>query len=79
MTRLTSLQGIYISTLPDISYSDSMMITILGKPVPVTTVSVSKADKHVLEVDIEAAWKEMGLRAGWSNEVEVRVYLNSKN
>lgn len=79
MVRLHStyfILGLYISTLPDISYKDDMMITIQGKPLPVSTVNISQVDQHVLEIDIEAAWKEMGLDAGWSNEVEVRIYIN---
>jgi hypothetical protein len=68
--------GIYISTLPKISFKDSMIITILGKVLPVHTVSVSKVDEHVLEVDIETAWKELELESRWSNEVEVKIYLN---
>jgi hypothetical protein len=53
-----------------------MIITIQGKVLPVTTVTVSKVDGHVLEIDVETAWKEMDLEAGWSNEVEVRIYIN---
>jgi hypothetical protein len=33
-------------------------------------------DQHVLEIDVAAAWKEMDLEPGWSNEVEVKVYIN---
>ena len=68
--------GLYISTLPKISYKDNMMVTIQGKVLPVGTVNVSKDDKHVLEIDVLAAWKEMELEAGWSNEVEVRIFIN---
>lgn len=53
-----------------------MIITILGKVIPVHTVKISEADAHVLEIDIETAWKELKLSAGWSNEVEVKIYLN---
>lgn len=53
-----------------------MIITILGKVIPVHTVSVSKVDENVLEIDVEAAWKEMDLEPGWSNEVGVKLYLN---
>lgn len=52
------------------------MITIQGKVLPVHTVTISKVDKHVLEVDVETAWKELDLEAGWSNEVEVKIYIN---
>ncbi|KAH6672181.1 glycoside hydrolase superfamily [Halenospora varia] len=68
--------GIYVSTLPQISWKDSMMITILGNPLPVHTISVSKVDEHVLEIDTETAWKELNLTSGWSNEVEVKIYIN---
>ncbi len=51
------------------------MVTIQGQPVPAHTVSVNRQDKHVLDVDIEVAWTEMGLRSGWANEVEVKIYF----
>jgi hypothetical protein len=53
-----------------------MIIMILGNVIPVHTVSVSKKDERVLEIDIETAWNEMDLEAGWSNEVEVKIYIN---
>jgi hypothetical protein len=52
------------------------MVTIQGRPVPACTVSISKSDACVLEVDVDAAWKEMELQPGWSNEVEVKLYYN---
>jgi len=71
-----NLAGLYISTLPGISWKDALMITVLGKVIPVHTVSVSKADEHVLEIDVERAWKELELESGWSNEVEVKIYIS---
>lgn len=68
--------GIYISTLPDISVEDNMLITILGKVLPLHTVTISKVDPHVLEVDTFTAWKELELSSRWSNEVEVKIYIN---
>ncbi len=68
--------GLYISTLPDISWQHAMIITILGKVIPVVTVKVSTVDEHVLEVDIERAWRELDLESGWSNEVEVKIHIN---
>lgn len=73
---LTDLKGLYISTLPSISWKDALMITILGKVIPVHTITVSKADEHVLEIDVEKAWKELELESGWSNEVEVKIYIS---
>lgn len=57
------------------SIEDDFMVTIQGQAIPPSTVSISKADKHVLEVDVEAAWKELALKASWSNEVEVKAYF----
>ena len=51
------------------------MATIQGQPIPPHTVSVSRADGRILEVDIETAWNEMGLESGWANEVEVKIYF----
>lgn len=73
---LTHLIGLYISTLPNLSWKDALMITILGKVIPVHTITVSKSDEHVLEIDIEKAWKELQLESGWSNEVEVKIYIS---
>ncbi|KAK3309920.1 glycoside hydrolase family 36 protein [Chaetomium strumarium] len=67
--------GIYISTLPELSIQDDFMVTIQGQPIPPHTVAANKHDNHVLDVDIETAWKEMGLKSGWANEVEVKVYF----
>ena len=53
-----------------------MLITILGKVVPEHTVSLSKSNPKVLEIDLERAWKEMGLDSGWSNEVAVKIFIN---
>lgn len=55
------------------------MITIQGKVLPVHTISVSKVSEYVLEIDIEKAWKEMELDSGWSNEVEIKIYINPGN
>jgi len=53
---------------------EDLMVTIQGQPIPPHTVSINTTDKHVLDIDIESAWDEMGLESGWSNEVEVKVY-----
>jgi hypothetical protein len=56
------------------SIDEDFLITMSGQAIPRHTVSVSRTDQHVVEVDLEAAWRQMGLRAGWSNEVEVKVF-----
>ncbi|KAE8355622.1 hypothetical protein BDV28DRAFT_128553 [Aspergillus coremiiformis] len=69
--------GIYISDLPDWSIEGNVMVTILGQPVPRRTVWKEGDDEKskVLAVDVLAAWKEMKLKPGWSNEVIVQVFL----
>jgi hypothetical protein len=66
---------VYISILPDLTIEGDFMVTIHGQPIPPETVSISKADPHVVEVDIERAWKELDLKSGWANEVEVKLYF----
>jgi hypothetical protein len=61
--------------LPELSIQDDFMVTIQGQPIPSHTVTVNKDDQHVLDVDIETAWREMKLESGWANEVEVKVYF----
>ncbi|KAH6692553.1 raffinose synthase Sip1 [Plectosphaerella plurivora] len=65
--------GVYISALPELTIDDDFIATIQGRVIPVSTVSISAGDPHVLEIDVEAAWQELGLHAGWGNEVEVKI------
>lgn len=58
------------------SIERDFMVTIQGEPIPPHTVTINKDSDYVLNIDIETAWKEMGLEAGWANEVEVKVYLD---
>jgi len=46
-----------------------------SQAIPVHTVRVSETSPFVLEIDIETAWKEMGLDSGWSNEINVDVFI----
>lgn len=68
-------EGIYISTLPELSIGNDLMATIQGQVIPTHTVSVDGVDGRILRVDIETAWNVMGLESGWSNEVEIKVYF----
>ncbi|ODA76083.1 hypothetical protein RJ55_08366 [Drechmeria coniospora] len=74
-TRLRALGvlGIYVSTLPTMTIDDDIMTTMHDRPIPRHTVSISKDAEYVLEVDIETAWKEMGLHGGQLDEVEVKI------
>jgi hypothetical protein len=76
-TRLKALGmlGIYISILDKLSISNDFMITILNEPIPAHTVSKSGGG-GVLRIDIETAWKEMGLESHWSNELTVRLHFS---
>lgn len=77
-TRLKALGvlGIYISKLPEMSLEADFMATIQGQVIPPHTVSVNKTSSSILEIDIEKAWKELDLKPGWSNEVEVKIYFD---
>ena len=66
--------GIYVSTLHKKSVENDVLIMISEKVVPMHTVKIAE-QAPVLEVDVEAAWNEMGLEAGWSNEVRVLVLV----
>lgn len=68
--------GVYVSSLPTMTIDGDFLITIQEKVIPVHTVAISKADDHVLEIDIGKAWKEMGLESRWSNDVEVKVFFS---
>ncbi|KAK1829483.1 glycoside hydrolase [Podospora conica] len=68
--------GVYVSSLPEMTIEGNVMVTIQGQIVPVHTVRVDEADGHVLAVDVEAAWKEMGLEpVRWTDEVTVVVSI----
>lgn len=68
--------GIYISNLPQLTIADNFLATIHGQVIPPHTVSINKTSQNVLEIDIEKAWTELGLKPGWGNEVEVKVYIS---
>ncbi|KAL7620437.1 hypothetical protein AAE478_009432 [Parahypoxylon ruwenzoriense] len=77
-TRLKALGvlGVYISDLVNMSIERDFIATIQGETIPPHTVAINETDDHVLNIDLETAWKEMCLEAGWSNEVEVKIYFD---
>ncbi|KAJ8126290.1 hypothetical protein O1611_g7347 [Lasiodiplodia mahajangana] len=81
ITRLKALGtlGLYISDLPNMLIERDFMATIYGQPVPVHTVTVDRNDHHVLTIDVQKAWFELGLSSGWSNEIEVKVYFDAEH
>ena len=76
--KALGVMGVYISSLEqwgEGAVEEHVMVLIRERVVPVGTVGVGKGTR-VLEVDVERAWKEMGLRPGWANEVEVEVLVS---
>ncbi|KAL8304810.1 hypothetical protein RB597_004159 [Gaeumannomyces tritici] len=67
--------GVYISRLPEIDIGDDSIAMIQGAVIPQETVAVSEQDDHVLAVDLATAWFKMGLDNGWSNEVQLMLYI----
>jgi len=52
---------------------NDMLVLIFGKQIPKHCVSVNG---DVLEIDVDRAWKETGQTAGWSNEIEVELFVS---
>ncbi|KAH6900315.1 glycoside hydrolase superfamily [Thelonectria olida] len=69
--------GLYVSSLPSMTIEGDFLATIQGQTIPSHTVTISKADEHVLEIDTGMAWDEMGLKSRWSNDVEIKIYFSS--
>lgn len=72
--KALGMLGIYVSTLHQKVVEDDVLVMISEKVVPMRTVKIAE-QAPVLEVDVETAWDEMGLEAGWSNEVRVLVLV----
>ena len=72
-TKSVVLIGIYISNLPEKTIDEDFLVYLNSLVVPRYTVRKSG---KVLEVDIETAWKKLGLRAPWNNEITVQVSMN---
>ncbi|KFZ08038.1 hypothetical protein V501_06122 [Pseudogymnoascus sp. VKM F-4519 (FW-2642)] len=69
--------GVYLSNLPSLqpSLESSILVTILGQVIPFAAVSISAHSPNVLEIDTQRAWTELGLKAGYSNEVQVKLSI----
>ncbi|KAG2165179.1 hypothetical protein JADG_004918 [Aureobasidium aubasidani] len=55
------------------SVDKDMLVLIFGKQIPEGCVSV---EGDVLKIDVDKAWKETGQKAGWSNEIEVELFIS---
>lgn len=68
--------GIWVDRLDLIDLLEDTFVLIEGKPAPFECVSKSTESANVLEIDVEAAWKQMGLSSGYSNQADVEVFLS---
>jgi len=53
---------------------DQFMVLIRNLAVPPERVKID-AENSVLEVDVQGAWEDLKLDAGWSNEVTVDIFV----
>ncbi|OJD19921.1 hypothetical protein AJ78_00115 [Emergomyces pasteurianus Ep9510] len=70
--------GVYISDIATRTIDKDFMVLLSGRAVPRHTVQMQRAGaggQKVLAIDVAAAWKEMGLVSGWSNEVVVQILM----
>lgn len=65
--------GIWISGI-EARKVDQFMVMIRNMAVPPERVTID-AENSLLEVDVEGAWEDLKLDAGWSNEVTVDVFV----
>lgn len=59
---------------------DDLLVVMKGQIIPVDKVDVSDEgimgdDTVMIDIDTEGAWDELGLDAGWNNEVGIEVYV----
>ncbi|KKK23827.1 hypothetical protein ARAM_001531 [Aspergillus rambellii] len=74
--KALGILGIYISDLSRWDIEENCMVTISGRAIPQETVRKSGGKKgKVLEIDLQTAWKELGLDAGWSNEIRATLFI----
>ncbi|KAL4890989.1 hypothetical protein BDV59DRAFT_76243 [Aspergillus ambiguus] len=68
--------GVYFSLLPGWNVEDNFMVMILGRPVPRKTVrKEGGSGTTILAINVLAAWRQMRLDPGWSNEVTVQIFV----
>jgi Raffinose synthase or seed imbibition protein Sip1 len=65
--------GIWISGI-ETRKVDQCMVMIRNMAVPPERVKID-AENSVLEVDVQGAWEDLKLDAGWSNEVTVDIFV----
>ena len=65
--------GIWVSGIESRTV-DQFMIMIRGQMIPVERVKID-GENSVLKIDVEGAWEDLKLDAGWSNEVAVDIFI----
>ena len=65
--------GIWISNIGERKV-DQFMVMLRGLAIPVERVKIDE-ENGVLEVDVQGAWEDLNLDAGWNNEVGVDVFI----
>jgi hypothetical protein len=84
--KALGILGVWLSDASDRKVDD-LMITVKGQVIPQGRVKITaegvdatKGDEYskagILEVDVEGAWNDLKLDAGWSNEVNVEIILS---
>ena len=74
-SKALGILGIWTSSLPVMDVGKDVMVTMQGRGVPEKFVKQKEAEKKVLEIDVEGAWMEMGLKQGWESTVGVEVWI----
>ena len=84
--------GLWISDLGARTVEREFLVTIRDRIVPRERVGksavpedgdrenrkISKAGAGVLEIDVLGAWRDLGLEAGWGNEVTVTILMRKE-
>jgi hypothetical protein len=68
--------GIYISELQSLSIENQMIAMIGRNVIPAHTVSKSATIPNLLEIDVETAWNELQVPGGYSNELDLEVFIS---
>lgn len=73
--KALGILGVFISDVEKRDLGEDFMIMIQGRAIPMHCASINM-DESLLEVDTEKAWKEMGLQAGYGNELGMDIYVH---
>ena len=74
--KAVGVLGLYVSDLHERTIDDGFMITLGGKPIPRKCLTTSKFSEQVLEIDVEFAFKASQDTPGFSNELNLEVFVH---